>query len=271
MIPGLRGVIGVVHLPAMPGDPRYQRGPGGFAAAEWHALGDADALARGGASAIIVENFGSAPFVKGSEGSRLPPHQVAALARICTAVARATSLPVGVNCLRNDVISALGIAAACDLAFVRVNVHVGAYVTDQGIIEGEADRSLRYRDELDARGIAILADVLVKHASPLAPTTPETATQDCLERGLADGVIVTGERTGAAASVEVLRRVRAAAGDRVVLVGSGVTAENAAELAAVADGAIVGTSLKKDGDVRSPVDEVRVRALVAAWKKSARR
>ena len=262
--PSVRGLIGVVHLAAMPGDPRRPRPRGGFADVERAALADAEALARGGADALIVENFGSGPFVKGSEGSRLPPHQVAALARICATITRATSLPVGVNCLRNDAISALGIAAACELAFIRVNVHVGAYVTDQGIVEGEADRSLRYREQLGAHHVAILADVLVKHATPLAPTTPESATQDCLERGLADGVIVTGERTGAAASLDVLRRVRAAARERLVLVGSGLTVQNAGEIAPLVDGAIVGTALKRDGEVTAPVEEARVRALKTA-------
>src|SRR5262245_26788377 len=145
MVP--RGLIGVVHLPPMPGDPR---GSGGFASVLDAAKRDAEELARGGADAIVVENFGSAPFPKGTIDQPTPPHAIAALARAVDACRRAFGLPVGVNVLRNDVRSAIGIAAACDGAFVRVNVHVGAYVTDQGLIEGRAFETLRYRREIDA-------------------------------------------------------------------------------------------------------------------------
>ncbi|RYE83266.1 MAG: BtpA/SgcQ family protein, partial [Myxococcales bacterium] len=218
----LRGLIGVVHVPAMPGDPGHRGG--GFAQVEQAALADALALAEGGIDAIIVENFGSAPFPKGVDGSRLPPHQVALLTLVVREAARRTGLPIGVNCLRNDVIAALGIAAATGAAFVRVNVHTGSYVTDQGLIEGEADRSLRYRMALGAP-IALAADVLVKHAAPLAPVTMTDAVHDCLDRGLADAVIVSGAATGAPVDEPLLREARAAAGDRAVLLGSGLTPE----------------------------------------------
>lgn len=258
----IRGLIGVVHLLPMPGDPRHATG--GFGEVQRHALADAQALVEGGVDGLILENFGSAPFVKGTAGHRLPPHQVATLAILARQCAQRFSVPVGVNCLRSDARSALGIAAAAGASFVRVNVHTGAYVTDQGLIEGEADHSLRYRQALGAEVVAILADVLVKHAAPLAPLSPAAATRDCLERGLADGVIVTGEATGAPVSRALLEQVREAAGERPVLVGSGMSPERAAELAPLADGAIVGTWLKQGGQVHAPVDPARVKTLAAA-------
>lgn len=259
-----RGLIGVVHLQALPGDPRNTSGS--FDEAERAAMNDAEALARGGVDAIIIENFGSAPFSKGTEGHRIPPHQVAFLAIFARDCARLLGLPVGVNCLRNDAMSALGIAAAAGASFVRVNVHTGAYVTDQGLIEGEADRSLRYRASLGASGVRILADVLVKHAAPLAPLTVETAVHDCIDRGLADGVVVSGAATGAPVDVAVLREARAAAGSKPVLLGSGLTLARVDELVPLASGAIVGTSLKVGGQLHAPVDEGRVREMVAAVK-----
>lgn len=255
-----RGLVGVVHLPAMPGDPGHDGS--GFETVYAHAMRDADALARGGIEAVVVENFGSRPFVKGTASDPLPPHQVAAITVVARALRDRFPL-VGVNCLRNDVVAALGIAAAVGAAFVRVNVHVGAYVTDQGIIEGDAARSLRYRDALGARHVAICADVLVKHATPLAPLDPVQATRDTLDRGMADCVVVTGAATGARADRSKLELVRRAAGERPVLLGSGLTPDDAPELGLV-DGAIVGTWIKRDGDVRAPVDADRVRALVDA-------
>lgn len=259
----LRGLIGVVHLKAMPGDPGHSGG--GFEAVERAALADAEALARGGVDAIIVENFGSAPFQKGTEGHRLPPHQVAFLAVFVRECVRRYGLPLGVNCLRNDAISALGVAAAAGASFVRVNVHTGAYVTDQGLIEGEADRSLRYRMALGS-DVALAADILVKHAAPLAPLGAAEAVHDCYDRGLADAVIVSGVATGAPVDVALLKQVRDAAGARPVLLGSGLTPERIDTLAPLATGAIVGTWLKVDGALAAPVDEARVRALAGAVK-----
>jgi membrane complex biogenesis BtpA family protein len=253
----------------MPGDPGHASG--GFAEVERSALADAEALAAGGAAAIIIENFGSAPFRKGTDGERLPPHQVAALALLARAAGRATGLPIGVNCLRSDGVSALGVAAAAGCAFVRVNVHTGAYLTDQGIIEGEAHQTLRYRQALGAGAVAILADVLVKHAVPLAPLSPADAVKDCLQRGRADGVIVTGSATGAPVDHALLTAVRAAAGDRPVLIGSGMTPERAQELAPLADAAIVGTWLKEGGALHAPVDPARVRAMADALRATLRR
>jgi membrane complex biogenesis BtpA family protein len=261
-----RGLVGVLHLPALPGDPRPS---GSFADAEAHALRDAEALAAAGFDALVVENFGSAPFPKGTAGHRLPPHQVAFLALVAREAKRVTGLPVGVNCLRNDGVSALGIAAAADLDFVRINVHSGAYVTDQGLIEGEADVTLRYRASLGA-STALLADVLVKHASPLAPLDATQAVEEVLDRGMADAVIVTGRGTGHPVDRALLDQVRAAAGERPVWIGSGLSPENAAELAPFADGAIVGTATKAGGDVRAPVDRVRAATLVSTVRPHLR-
>ncbi|MFV8752380.1 BtpA/SgcQ family protein [Nannocystaceae bacterium ST9] len=257
----MRGLIGVIHLLALPGDPGHRGG--GFELAYARARTDAEALVRGGVAGLIVENFGSAPFVKGTGHERIPAQQAAALARVGHAC-KQLGVPVGVNCLRNDGITALGIAAACGLDFVRINVHTGAYVTDQGLIEGEAHATLRWRAQLDAREIEIWADVLVKHAAPLAPIDPETATRDCVERGMADAVVVTGEATGRPVNPKLLERVRSASAGRPVVIGSGLSPSNAGELLPLAEAAIVGTWIKYEGLVHNPVDPERVRVLVEA-------
>lgn len=259
----IKGLIGVVHLPPMPSDPKHM-GRGDFKTAERHALIDAENLVVGGVDALLLENFGSVPYAKGTEGQRIPPHQAAMLAIVARECTQRYDLPIGVNCLRSDAASAVGIAAAAALDFLRVNVHTGVYVTDQGVIEGEAHRTLRYRQALGIAYVAILADVLVKHASPLSPLSPTEATRDCLERGLADGVIVTGAATGEVISREELEQVRQAAGDSPVYIGSGMRPDLVQELAPLADGAIVGTWLKRDGHVHSPVDQLRVKELAAA-------
>lgn len=266
MVQAPRGILGVVHLPAMPGDPLAG---GDFDAMVAHAIADAEALRDGGIDGIVVENFGSVPFAKGDASSPLPPHQVAGMTRAVVAIRDRFDGPLGVNCLRNDAEAALGIAAATGAQFIRVNVHVGAYVTDQGLIEGRAHATLRSRAAL-APSVAILADVLVKHATPLAPVTPKDATEDTVKRGLADGVIVTGRATGAPVDADLLRSVGAAAGEAPVYIGSGLTREGADTLAPLCDGAIVGTAFKRDGQVRAPVDPQRVRALCDAVRPRLR-
>jgi membrane complex biogenesis BtpA family protein len=249
-----RWLIGVVHLPPTPGAPRWR---GSLASLVETAVADAAALAEGGADALVVENFGDAPFFAGA----VPPETVAALA-LCTRalIGAADGLPVGVNVLRNDVRAALGICAATGARFVRVNVHTGAAVTDQGLIEGRAAETLRERARL-CPDVAILADVHVKHATPLGGGSIETAARDLVGRGLADGVIVSGTGTGSAPDAELVRRVRPCVGEAALLLGSGVTAANAGELCAAAHGAIVGTSLKRGARVDEPVEVERVRAL----------
>jgi membrane complex biogenesis BtpA family protein len=149
--------------------------------------------------------------------------------------------------------------------FLRVNVLTGASVTDQGLVQGCAAELLRRRRLLAAEHVVILADVLVKHAAPLAPLDLGQAVRDSLGRGGADGVIVSGAGTGLPTDADDLRRARAAASDRLggapVLVGSGCRLATAAGLAGRCDGVIVGTDLKQGGVVDRPVDPERVRAL----------
>ncbi|TNF32686.1 MAG: BtpA/SgcQ family protein [Deltaproteobacteria bacterium] len=226
------------------------------------AVRDATALAEGGVDAICVENFGDKPFYP----DRVPAHTVAGMTRAVLAVmdaVRGGDAVIGVNVLRNDILSALAIAAATGAGFVRVNVHQGAAVTDQGLVVGKAHESVRYRDQL-APGCAIFADVHVKHAAPLVARPIDDEARELYERGGADAIIVSGAHTGGPTDPARLARVRSAVPAARILVGSGATPETLPELAPHADGFIVGTWLKEGGDVARPVDPARVRAMVAA-------
>lgn len=228
------------------------------------ARSDALALAAGPVDALLVENYGDSPFHAGA----VPAETVAALTAAVVAVRAAVDLPVGVNVLRNDAAAALAIAAATGASFIRVNVHTGGMYTDQGWIQGGAAVTLRLRERL-APDVAILADVMVKHASPPPGLDLQRAARDAWERGWADALIVSGGGTGEPTSVEDVRRVKAAVPVAVVLVGSGVTAGAVQEVLALADGAIVGSALQHDGVAGSPVDPRRVRDFVDAVRPAA--
>jgi uncharacterized protein len=256
-------VIGMVHVGALPGAPRFG---GSMDAVIDAARRDARALREGGCDAIAFENFGDRPFFKG----RVPAETIAGLTRVIASVVAEVPMTFGVNVLRNDALSAIAIAAATGAAFIRVNIHTGAMLTDQGIIEGRAAESLRLRAAI-APELLIFADHMVKHAMPLAAIDEVQAAKDLRHRGFADGIIISGSETGAEADRASFARVREAlanAPDHApVLIGSGLTEQNAPAFAD-ADGAIVGTSIKVDGRLEAPVDSDRVARLVAAFKRS---
>jgi uncharacterized protein len=254
-------IIGMVHLQPLPG----AAGHTGMNAVLERARQDADALAAGGVDAIMVENFGDAPFFPGP----VPPETIAALAVAAAAVRDVTALPLGINVLRNDARAALGIAAATGAAFIRVNVHTGAMLTDQGWIEGRAHETLRVRDALRCSA-AILADVLVKHAVAPPGLDIASAARDTWERGRADALVVSGAATGAATDADRLRAVRTAVPAAPLFIGSGLTADNAAPLMQFADGAIVGSALQRDGRAGAPVERARVTRIMEAVRAARR-
>lgn len=247
-------LIGVVHLKALPGSPGFE---GSMDAVCEAAVADAQAYAMGGADALMVENFGDLPFTRG----RVEPETVAGMAVAARAIREAgIALPLGMNVLRNDVSSGLGVAAACGGGFVRVNVHTGAVEADQGIIEGEAYSTMRKRAMLCPQ-VQVWADVLVKHAVPIGDLGLGETAKDTYHRGRADALIVSGVATGAGTSVEDLRTVKEAVPEAPLLVGSGANAGTAAALLEFADGLIVASALKWDGVLTNPVDPARVEAL----------
>ncbi len=256
-------LIGVIHLPPLPGSPRQAPMADVIASAE----ADARALIDGGADALIVENFHDAPFYR----DRVEPVTVAAMTRVVGRVcALAGDRAVGVNVLRNDAEAALSVARVCGARFIRVNVHVGAAVTDQGVIQSRAAETLRLRSRLGV-DVEIWADVAVKHAVPLGMDHDVVReAQDAVHRGLASAVIVTGEATGEPPRPELLQRLRGAVPDARLLAGSGVDPDLAGALRGFADGAIVGTWLKRDGRVENPVDVKRVARLRRAMDGGSR-
>lgn len=255
-------IIGVVHLLPLPTSARWE---GNLKAAIARAEQEATALAAGGVDGIIIENFHDVPFAK----EQVDPAVVSAMTLIVERIMNLVMLPVGINVLRNDARSAMAIASCVGAQFIRVNVLTGVMVTDQGLIEGQAHQLLRYRRELGS-SVAILADVLVKHARPLGSPNLTTAVKETIERGLADGIIISGWATGNPPSTEDLELACAAAAGTPVLIGSGATWENISKLMKVADGVIVSSSLKRHGQLSEPIDPIRVTQFVEAARETVK-
>jgi uncharacterized protein len=249
-------VIGVVHLLPLPTSPRWG---GSLKHILDRAEQEATALASGGVHGIIIENFFDAPFTSG----RVDPAVISAMTLVVQRIMQMVDVPVGINVLRNDALSAMAIAACVGAKFIRVNVLTGVMATDQGIIEGNAYELLRYRRELGC-DVKIFADVLVKHAHPISVPNLTLAIHDAIHRGLADGIILSGFTTGDAPTHKDLQEAAIACRDIPFLVGSGATVANIAQLLKYANGVIVSSSLKRNGQIQQSIDPNRVSQFVEA-------
>jgi uncharacterized protein len=250
-------VIGMLHLPPLPGAPKHRRE---ILAIRQAVLEDARALIRGGVHGLMLENFGDTPFFPG----RVPTHTVTHMTVLAQAVRHETELPLGINVLRNDGLSALAIAQAVGASYIRVNVLSGACLTDQGVITGNAAELMRYRREIGAQDIKVFADVRVKHAAPLAERPLEDEVDELVQRACADAVIVSGSGTGRPTDPQSVREVKHSTQETPVFIGSGATPQTLSALLPHADGFIVGSYFKRDGLLSEPVDLGRVEAFLEA-------
>lgn len=256
-------IIGMVHVLPLPGSPLFKSGS--LEAVYDQAVEEALILEKGGIDAILLENAGDIPFLKPDD---IGFETVTGMSVIGDRIRRACKLPLGFNIVANAAKASLACAKASGAQFVRVNQWANAYVANEGIVEGAAAHALRYRRALDGTDIAVLADVHVKHGSHAIVGDREIEDQARdVEFFGADILIATGTRTGHPTSPSEVANIRAGA-QNPILVGSGFGVENAAELLAVANGAIVGSSVKGNGKMHG--DKVvldKVRALMDAVNK----
>ena len=252
-------IIGMVHCWPMPGAPGYNGY--GMQTIIDHAVADAKALIAGGCDGLIVENMWDIPF---RAGAHIPPESIAAHAVVAAAIRAVCPLPMGINLVHNGGVALLGIALAARADFIRVCMFTGAGVWDAGSIdEGCAADLMRRRSELHAEHIKILADVDKKHSVRFPGIDLATHIEWTRFFG-ADALIISGRMTGDAPDVAKVREAKHLAGDRPIIIGSGADSRNIAAFMQVADGVIVGSSIKCGDDIAEPVDEARVRQFVAA-------
>ena len=247
-------IIGMVHLKAMPGFPGYC---GSLQEIIDFAVNDATTLEKCGVDGLIVENIFNRPRQK-----TVGPETVAPMTLILNEVVDSVKIPVGLKVLFNSFKEEIAMANVTGADFVRISVWVDTTVTVAGIIEGCAVEAIRYRKMIDAEQIKILADVHIKHGAQLAYRPIEHTAADAVGSGMADGLVVSGQRTGQPTDIEDVVAVRGVVQDKLLLVGSGVTVETVGSFLKYADGVIVGTYFKVDGVLANPVDEDRVRVLV---------
>ncbi len=252
--------IGMVHTLPLPGT--YQN-TCGMAEIIERAVADAKTLERAGFEALIVENVNDGPF----GGKGMSTQQIAAMAVITRKVREAVSIDVGIDAC-GDSIAGVEIANIVgDVSFVRIPAYVDVRVSMTGIDIPNGGKAVLRRKEIGAEQVKIFADVQVKHTYPLCHEISIEQSTAWAGANFADAIIVTGVTTGAETPLETIRRVKAVT-KLPVVVGSGTKLQNVAEQYRCCDGAIIGSSLKENGDLLNPVDYQKAVELIAEIRRS---
>jgi hypothetical protein len=249
-------VIAMVHFPPLPGTPLYDQ-DAGVVGILHRVRSDVEALLAGGVDGLLFCNEGDRPYAL-----KAGPEAVAVMTRVITETAP-RQVPHGVDFLW-DPQAAIAMALATNAGFVR-EVFTGVYESDMGLWSPDAAAALRYRRAIGAGNVRLLCNITPEFASALGSRSVAQRARSAVFSSLVDGLLVSGLTAGRAPDLPWVQEAKDAVGDAVpVLLNTGARAENVEQFLRVADGVIVGSSLKIDGHIWNPVDEARVKAFVAA-------
>ena len=256
-----KALVGMVHVRALPGSPAAVHSLNKVAEI---AVEEAKLFERLGFDGIMIENMHDRPYIKGGD-----PATTAAMTRVGCEVRAATKLPLGVQILAAAHLETLSVAHAIGATFMRGEAFVFGELAHSGLLDACAAELLRYRRQIGAEKVRIFTDIKKKHASH-AITADLDISQIAREaqRYLADGLIVSGDETGAPTDADQVRAV-AEAVNLPVVIGSGITAENVGQYLPAADVLIVGSYVKLGGEWSNEVDPQACERLVNAFQKWA--
>ncbi len=252
-------IIAMAHFPPLPGTPLYNPKLGVQGIID-NMKSDVDKLLRNGVDSLLFCNEGDRPYALKADFEA-----VAVMTRVITEIAP-RDRPFGVDFLW-DPKAPLAIAKATGASFVR-EVFTGVYESEMGLWQPDAAAMLRYRHNIDADAVKVFYNVTPEFASPLGTRTVGQRARSAVVSALADVILVSGPMAGSEPDISWLREAKDAVGlDMPVLLNTGAKAENIRDFLQIADGVIVGSSLKEDGYTWNPVDESRVKAFVSAVKE----
>ncbi|MEH6537758.1 MAG: BtpA/SgcQ family protein [Psychroserpens sp.] len=254
-----KSIIGMIHLKALPGTPMYTFNSSYIIE---EALKEAKIYKKAGIDAIMIENMHDVPYLKVGVG-----HEVSTLMTlIAYLIKQDTNLPVGIQILAGANKEALAVAKSSSIDFIRAEGFVFAHTADEGIIEAQAGELLRYRKQIDADSIAIFTDIKKKHSShAITHDISVLDTAKAAQFFLSDGVIITGNHTGMAASIDELKVLK----DQIeipVLVGSGITIDNVKDYFPLCSAMIVGSHFKEQGFWKNELSYERVSRFMNVLK-----
>jgi uncharacterized protein len=242
-------VIAMVHLGALPGSPLHDADAGLDGIVEG-ARKDLRALQAAGFDAVMFGNENDRPYEFAVDTA-----STATMAYVIGRLREEVTVPFGTNVLW-DPMSSIALAAATGASFVR-EIFTGTYASDMGPWTPDAGKAMRYRDRLGRQDLALLYNVSAEFAYSLDQRPLADRARSAVFSSVPDAILVSGAITGEAARMEDLEAVKRALPDTPVLANTGVKHATVAEVLKIADGCVVGSSLKVDGDTWKPVDPDR--------------
>jgi membrane complex biogenesis BtpA family protein len=252
-------VIAMAHIPALPGTPRYEPTKGIQYLVE-RVRPDVEYLTREGVDAIMFCNEDDRPYVL-----KAGIEQISAMTRVITELAPKT-IPFGVDFLW-DPLAAIAIAHATGGSFIR-EVLTGVYESDMGFWSPNAGEVLRFRNQIGAQKVRVFFNIVPEFASHVGLRNVAQRAKSMVVSSLPDVILVSGPMAGAEPDIATLAEIKEAVGEVPVFVNTGAKEENIGAFLSIADGVIVGSSLKVDGYTWNPVDPERVSQFMAAVKKA---
>ncbi len=253
-------IIGMIHLPALPGTPKNTLSPQKIIDS---AVVEAKIYAQNGLNTVMIENMHDLPYLKQTAG-----HEISSVTSIIAyEIKQKLGIYCGIQILAGANKAALAAAHSAGADFIRIEGFVFAHLADEGYIESSAAELLRYRKMIAAQNILIFTDIKKKHSAHALTTDISIAeTAEAAEFFLSDGIIITGASTGKQADIEELKEVKNSV-KLPVLIGSGITAENIAEYYPHADAFIIGSYFKEEGNWQNPPEPKRIKKLLKEVEK----
>jgi len=248
-----RPLIAMCHLRGLPGRPRHDVAAGVDGIVEWLAR-DVTTLQEAGVHGLLFCNENDIPYQL-----QVGPEAVAAMAATIGQLRKELRLPFGVDLLW-DPRAALAVARATGAAFVR-EVFTGVYESDMGLMAPSLGDLAAFRHAIGADDVALFTNITPEFSRSVSGRSVAERARSAAFLGV-DALLVSGQMAGVSAELDDLREAKEATPQVPVLANTGVTAENVGRILKVADGLVVGTSLKVDGEIWNPVDPARARRLV---------
>src|ERR1700729_1154254 len=255
----VKPVIAMLHFPALPGRPRHNRELGRSHLVD--VVGrDLETLQGAGVDGVLFCNEADIPYQL-AVGPEIP----AAMAAVIGELHSSIRVPFGVNILW-DARASLALARATGATFIR-EVLTGVYESDIGVIAPSLGDLAAYRDAIGAADVAMFGNITPEFSSTLGTRTVAERARSASFLGL-DAILISGPEAGVPFAMSDLRAAKTAVPQTPVLANTGVQADRLAEILAIADGVIVGTSLKVDGVTWNPVDPSRALHFMETARKA---
>lgn len=247
-------VIAMCHLEALPGDPGYDAAKG----MDWiveRARFDMLALQEGGVDAVMFSNERSLPYL-----TKVEPITTICMARIVAELSKELSIPFGVNVLW-DPVASIDLAVATGARFVR-EIFTGVYASDFGLWNTNCGETIRHQHAVHGEKVRLLFNIFPESSAYLAERDMISIARSTVFNNRPDGLCVSGVTAGAETDAQVLKLVKEAVPETPVFANTGVRLGNIEAQLSIADGAVTGTTFKRDGYIWNEVDLGRVKEFM---------